>query len=99
MLRITEIPSDGKTIVLRLDGRVTGDWVSALEKTSLHHRGENNETVLLDFGGVTFIGDRGVRMLERIKDEHIKIINCPLYIKALLRKLIIADEDKNGKAG
>ncbi|MER3446680.1 MAG: hypothetical protein C4291_07450 [Candidatus Dadabacteria bacterium] len=57
-----------------MDGKLVDSWVPDLGKLCLHYRDEKNKTVVLDFSGVTFIDDRGVRMLENIKDE--KIISC-----------------------
>lgn len=88
MLRITETSKDEKTVTLRLDGKVVDVWVSDLERQCLYHKDEKNKTVILDFSGVTFIDNEGVRMLEEIKDERIRIVNCSLFIEALLRNLI-----------
>jgi anti-anti-sigma regulatory factor len=59
----------------------------------LHYKDEKNKTVVLDFSGVTFIDNEGVRMLENIKDEKIKIINCSLFIQKLLHKLATNNKD------
>ncbi len=88
MLRITEISKDEKAVNLRLDGKLVGTWVSDLERQCLYYRDEENKTVVIDFSGVTFIDNKSVRMLEKIKDERIKIVNCSLFIEALLRNLI-----------
>lgn len=88
MLRITEITEDDKTVTLRLDGKLISMCVSDLEKLCLHYRDEKNKTVVLDFSGVTFIDSNGVRMLEKIKNKRIRIINCSLFIAALLSNLI-----------
>jgi len=92
MLRITGTSEDEKTVTLRLDGRVVGTWVSYLEKLCLHHKNEENKTVVLDFSGVTFIDNKGLRMLEKIKDERIKIANYSLFVGALLRNLITSNK-------
>lgn len=79
---------DDTTVALKLDGRVVGASVSELEKSCLHWRREKNKTVVLDFGGVNFIDRNAVKMLEGIKDERVKIINCSPFIRSLLRDLI-----------
>lgn len=61
MLIITEISKSDRTVTLRLDGKVVGMWVSDLEKLCLIYRDEKNKTVVLDFSGVTFIGNKGMR--------------------------------------
>ena len=85
MLRITETSVDEKTVTLRLDGKVISATLSDLEKLCLHFRDRENKTVLLDFSGVTFMNNAGVKMLKRIKDERIKIVKASLFIETLLR--------------
>ena len=91
MLRITEISHDEKTITLRLDGKVVGTRVSELEKLCLHYRDEKNKAIILDFMGVSFIDSNGVKMLEKIKDEQVKITNCSPFIRSLLHNLITSN--------
>ena len=89
MFRITEIPKDEETVTLRLEGKVIDMWIPELKRICLYNRKEKNKRVVLDFSGVTFIDDNGVRMLESIKDERVEIINCAPFIGSLLRNLII----------
>ena len=93
MFRTTEISEDEKTVTIRLDGKLIDAWVSDLEKLCLLYKDEKNKTVVLDFSGVTFIDRKGLRMLENLKDEKIKIINCSLFIQALLNKFLICGKD------
>jgi anti-anti-sigma regulatory factor len=93
MFRTTEISEDEKTVTIRLDGKLIDAWVSDLEKLCMRYKDEKNKTVVLDFSGVTFIDRNGLRMLENIKDEKIKIINCSLFIQALLHKFLICNKD------
>jgi len=92
MLRITEVSKDDKAITLRLEGKLVGTWIPELERICLYHRDEKNKSVVLDFSGVTFVEKRGVRMLESIQDERVKIINCPPFIQSLLSNLVIKDK-------
>ncbi|MGH7790919.1 MAG: STAS domain-containing protein [Thermodesulfobacteriota bacterium] len=93
MLRIRETSEDGKTVILKLDGKLVDAWVADLEEICLAHKDDKNKIVVLDFSGVTFIDNKGVRMLENIKDEKIKIINCSLFIQTLLCKLKIGNKE------
>lgn len=94
MLRITEIVEDDKTIQLRLDGKLVEAWVSDLEERCLHYRDEKNKTIVLDLSGVTFIDNQGIKMLEKIKDGRIKIVNCSLFIEALLQNLMFSNQEQ-----
>ncbi len=95
MLRITEMFEDVKTITLKLDGKLVGTCISHLEEQCLNYKAKKNKTVLLDFSGVSYIETDGVRMLESIQDEKFQIVNCPLFIEALLQDLI--SEEKGDK--
>lgn len=92
MLRITEVSKDDEAITLRLEGKLVGRWIPELERICLYNRDEKNKTVVLDFSSVTFIHKKGVRMLERIQDERLKIINCSPFIESLLYDLVIKDK-------
>lgn len=91
MLRITEVSKDDEEITLRLEGKLVDTWIPELERTCLYHRDEKNKTVVLDFSGVTFIDKKGVRMLESIQDEKVKMINCCPFIQSLLSNVVIND--------
>jgi anti-anti-sigma regulatory factor len=100
MLRITETSEDRKTVALRLDGKLVDQWVSNLEEICLRYKHGRDKTIVLDFSGVSFIDNKGVRMLEKIKDERILITNCSLFIQSLLHNVInynVKKERKNKK--
>lgn len=91
MLRITKVFDDGEEVVMKLEGKMIGVWVSELESICLFHRDELNKIVVLDFSGVTFIEEKGLRMLKDLKDERVKIVNCSPFIYSLLDKFISRD--------
>jgi len=87
MLRITKTFEDDQTVILRLDGKVVDTTLSDLESLCLQYRNKENKTVMLDFAGVTFISHGGLRMLERIRDERIKMANGSVFVEALISGL------------
>lgn len=87
MLRITLIHQDKETVTLGLDGNLVGASVSTLKNECLDYRDKNNMTVILDFSGVFYIDPNGVRILESINDEKLRIVNCPMFIEKLLENL------------
>lgn len=88
MLRITEILDDDGTVQLRLDGRVDESMVSELEQSVVEQRNKRGKAITLDFSGVAFIDDVGVKLLKRMKHKKLKIVNCSLFIKTLIGDLI-----------
>jgi anti-anti-sigma regulatory factor len=95
MLRITETSKDEKTVTLKLDGKMVGALVSDLEELCLHYRNEKGKTVVLDFSGVTFIDNKGLTMLRKIKDNRVIMVNYSLFIETLLdvNKLISSNSE------
>ncbi len=88
MLRISLIYEDKEAVTLRLDGDLVGTCASTLKKEFLTHKDKENKTVILDFSGVSYIDDNGVRILESITDKKLQIVNCPMFIEMLLKNLI-----------
>ena len=88
MLRITEMFEDEKTIKLKADGKLVGTSISLLKQECLKNEKNRQKTVLPDLSGVSYIDSNGVKMLESVKDENLRIINCPMFIEALLKDFI-----------
>ncbi len=87
MLRITLIYQDNETVTLGLDGNLVGAFVSTLKNECLNYKDKKNMTVILDFSGVYYIDPNGVKILESINDEKLRIVNCPIFIEKLLENL------------
>lgn len=88
MLRISLIDQDENIAILRLDGKISGTCVSNLRDECLRYKDDYKKITVLDFSGVTYIDPNGVKMLEDIKDERVRIVNCQLFIKTLLGDLV-----------
>jgi anti-anti-sigma regulatory factor len=75
---------DTETIRLRLDGRLDQASATELEENVREHRNGKSKAIILDFAGVVFVDDAAVELLRRIKDGGTQIINCSLFVKALI---------------
>lgn len=84
MLMISKIKHDDESITLKLDGKIEGMYLQELEGICRCHLAEKNPDITLDFSGVTFIDDRGLEMLLKIRDRRLKIVKCNPFIKTLL---------------
>jgi anti-anti-sigma regulatory factor len=62
-----------------------------LEQSVLAHRNQRGKAITLDFSGVVFIDDAGVKLLRKMKNKNLKIINCSVFIKTVIGDL--AEED------
>jgi len=69
VLRITKVAESPSLVTMKLEGRITSDWVSLLEKECLRFL-EERRRVVLDFSEVTFVDWRGVEMLGRIAAKN-----------------------------
>ena len=84
MLKVTLIEDGPKTITLKLEGRIAGQWVDELER-ECEKQLETHKKLVLDVFGVTFVDDRGIRMLMSVGGDRVELIRCSLFISELLR--------------
>lgn len=84
MLRIEKMGEDDGTVILKLEGRIVGQWVAALEEECQRVlRGPKR--LILDLAEVTFIDRDGVAMLGKMRDERVQFVNCCPFLQELLR--------------
>jgi anti-anti-sigma regulatory factor len=86
VLRITidETPTEKRWI---LQGRLVGLWVSELRRTwKKTHRPENNRPCVVDLSDVTFIDEKGVRLLRAMSKQGAQFVATGIYIKHVLQQ-------------
>jgi hypothetical protein len=86
MLKITrtETPAEEKWI---LQGRLVGLWVSELRRCwKKTHRTDNNLKCIVDLNEVTFIDEKGERLLRTMSKEGAQLIATGMYIKHVLQQ-------------
>jgi anti-anti-sigma regulatory factor len=85
MLRITLIESGNHRTILRLEGRLSGPWVSEL--------GEACETALrggalvLDLAEVSFRDAAGIDLLTSIQTRGVELVDCSMFVSEQLKSL------------
>ncbi len=87
MLRITKIFEDDQTVILRLDGSLDGASVTELREECNAYKRKHVKDLLLDFSGITFISEGGLKLLEKLKRGRIKLAKGSLFIETLLDDL------------
>ena len=87
MLRITKTFEDEATVVLRLDGRVDNSTLAELEEECDAYKGKPEKILLLDLSGITFISQSGLKLLQRLKNGHVKLAKGSLFVETLLSDL------------
>lgn len=78
-LRISEAHSQDETLVLRLEGRIIGQWVMELE-TVCNRALAGTRPVVLDFAQVSFVDKDGVELLRHLISRRIRVVNCSPFI-------------------
>jgi anti-anti-sigma regulatory factor len=70
-----------------LQGRLVGLWVSELRRTwKKTHRPENNRPCVVDLSDVTFIDEKGVRLLRAMSKQGAQFVATGIYIKHVLQQ-------------
>ena len=83
MLKITHIAQDATQITLKLEGRLVGQWVTAL-KSECERYLARRSTILLDLSGVSFVDTQGLTTLKALRGQGVELISCSLFVAGLL---------------
>ena len=81
MIRITETEED-TSVLLRVEGRIVGEWVDLLD-TTCREVGDEGVGLILDLSGVTFVSFAGLDVLRRLRAGGVAFHDCPRYLKDL----------------
>ncbi len=76
MLRITVANERAESATLKVEGRITADWVELLEREIQTFLGQGKR-LFLDFSAVTVIDSRAADMLKRLRVHDVEVVNCP----------------------
>ena len=84
MLRITPTQSGNHHIILRLEGRVAGPWVTELWKACEKALGEG-QALVLDLAGVSFLDSAGVTLLRKFRSNGVELAECSPFVTEQLK--------------
>lgn len=84
MLRILEEKMTDDSTILRLDGRIVGQWVEVL-RLSCEQVFQSNGRVTLDLTGVSFADHEGVRLLRLLDHRQVELINCSPFLREQMK--------------
>jgi len=85
MLRITTMKTNGSPVQLKLEGKIMAEWAALLEQECRALIAQQQH-VVLDMAGVTFLDGHGITMLRSLPDRYIRLMNRSDFIKELLDK-------------
>ena len=84
MLRITPIEGRNHRVVLRLEGRVSGPWVSELNEVC--EKALSNATPLvLSLAEVSFLDTAGVALVTSLQTRGVEVVDCSMFVKEQLK--------------
>jgi ABC-type transporter Mla MlaB component len=84
MLRITPTDSGNHHVLLRLEGRVAGPWVSELWKACEKVLGDG-DALELNLAGVSFLDPAGVALLTKIRTRGVELADCSPFVTEQLK--------------
>jgi anti-anti-sigma regulatory factor len=84
MLRITPIESGNHRLVLRLEGRVSGPWVSELSEVC-EGALSNGAPLILSLAEVSFLDTAAVDLLTKLQTRGVEVVDCSMFIKEQLK--------------
>jgi len=72
------------TVVLRLEGRVVGPWVTELQK-SCEEVLADGRSLKLHLADVEFMDPQGVALLLRLRSRGVPLLECPPFAAEQLK--------------
>ena len=86
MLRITTIEGGNQKVVLRLEGRISGPWVSELGEACQKVLSVG-KTLVLNLAEVTFLDVDGIELLMSIQTRGVELAECSMFVTEQLKSL------------
>lgn len=83
MLRISRIEPTGSELCLKVEGRLTGDWVALLEG-ELAEAIRSTASLSLDLAAVDFASLEATEMLRAAVSRGVRVVACAPFLSSLL---------------
>ena len=84
MLRISHVEPINHAVILKLEGRVVGPWVTELQKSCEEVLTEGRP-LKLHLGDVEFMDARGVELLSSLRSRGVSLLECPPFAAEQLK--------------
>ena len=97
MIRITEI-GKGSEFYLLVEGTLSDGWVEALETSWVEAKSQlNGRPVCIDLSGVTYIDDKGRKLLARIIRNGAELRMAGIMTRTVVEEIAKEVEEKPTK--
>lgn len=84
MLKVTHVAEDDKSVTLKLEGRIVGQWVNEL-KRECEGCLARRSALILDLSDVSFIDSQGIKVLRAMMGSRVQLVGCSLFLSGLLK--------------
>ena len=86
MLKISESQSASRRVILRLEGRVIGPWVSELQQ-SCESVLREGRPLCLQLAGVEYLDAEGVALLRRLRAQGAQLRELSPFVREQLKRV------------
>ena len=84
-MRISQSADVDGSVVLKLEGKVRGQWVDALRQLSSEILQEPATRLVLDLADVSFVDTDGLELLHELSLRYVRLSNCSLFVTHQLK--------------
>ena len=84
MLKISQVEPVNHVVILRLEGRVVGPWVTELQKSCDEVLTEGR-SLKLHLADVEFMDAQGVALLSKLRLRGVVLMECPPFAAEQLK--------------
>lgn len=84
MLKISRTGKTGRSVTLKLEGRLAAEWVGELRLVCDKLMGEGRK-IKLNLAEVSFVDSDGVKFLAELLSHGITLIDCSLFVGEQLK--------------
>jgi anti-anti-sigma regulatory factor len=84
MLKITTIQESRSDVLIKLEGKITGQWVVLLEEECRSYLLQE-KSVHLDCSQIDFIDARGIEVLNNLPPTQVHLMSAPGFITESLQ--------------
>jgi len=84
MLKISQLEPVSHAVILRLEGRVVGPWLTELQN-SCENVLAAGRSLKLHLGDVEFMDAHGVALLSSLRSRGVSLLECPPFAAAQLK--------------
>ena len=84
MLKITKLEENGTKVLMKLEGKVMGQWAALLDGECRSFI-RQKKAVYLECSNVDFVDDKGIEVLNNLSHTQVTLMSAPGFVTELLQ--------------